>query len=319
MTNLSNSARRHAIFAGVRSVLIWAALIAPWFLNEQGELSVSWPVAVFFAGVLPAITMVTLPLGRIANKMVRHLNPKPAPMQFENVATEISIALQEPVERILTHRCEIANVAMLPAQTGEVVVATEGALARLNRHELQALVAAQFAGMRDPWCRMATRAEIMWWAIPWVFPLCIFGFMSGRPAGGVASFLSVFVWAFVPRWNEQARDLCADVAAVRTTLDPQSLAGAMRKLSEEAGKTSKVDLGAWYLPINPFLVLPRRADSTTTVSVNGSSRSWTTKDEVRMELLLRADRAEAMANGADPEKFTGKAFQERWSQLGRDQ
>lgn len=128
----------------------------------------------------------------------------------------------------------------------------------------------------------------------------------------------IFVVVFLPRWNEQARDLCADVAAVRATLDPPSLAGAMRKLATEAERAHDVDLGAWHLPTSPFLVLPRRVESKTTISGTGiNERAWTSTDEVEMELLLRADRAEAMAAGATPRRFTGREFQRRWTQLGR--
>lgn len=138
------------------------------------------------------------------------------------------------------------------------------------------------------------------------------------PAHAVPGLLvvAIFVWAFSPRWIEQARDLCADVAAVRTTFDPQSLGSAMRKLAKGALFASNIKFAKFYLPTNPFQVVPRRANATTTVSGGGKKRRWTSADEVRLELLLRADRAEALAAGADPAEFTGKEFRRRWRELG---
>jgi Zn-dependent protease with chaperone function len=245
--------------------------------------------------------------------LAKHLRPEPPTQQFDNVVTEIAIALVEPVESIQTYRCPVPNIAMLPCSDREIVVATTGALEKLSRYELQALVAAQFPGMRNRWCRMATRAEIMWWAIPWYFPIGFTGLVLGRPFAMLAAFGFIFVWAFMPRKTEQARDLCADVVAVRTTFDPQSLASAMRKLAGHAQDATKIDFGAWYLPMNPFLVIPKRHQTTTTV--NG--RSWNQADEVRLELLLRADRAEAMAKGGKASDFTGREFSRRWRKLGK--
>ncbi|MEM7387033.1 MAG: hypothetical protein AAF514_19015 [Verrucomicrobiota bacterium] len=315
--SLEATARRHAIMACLRSVLMYGLLITPWFVGARGPMGGSWALVFAISILLAAIALLCLPLERIAGAIVKHLHPTPPPTQFENVVTEIAIALQEPVERIQTSECPVANIAMLPAPEGETVVATTGALERLTRNELQALVAAQFAGMRDRWCRLATRAEILWWGLLWILPLFLIGMVLGKPLAGILTFMIFVLHFFLPRWNEQARDLCADVAAVRTTLDPQALGSAMRKLAEQASRASRIKLGAWYLPNNPFMVIPKRVQSTTTVSGGGSSRRWTSTDEVRLELLLRADRAEALASGSDPGKYTGREFRRRWGQLGK--
>ena len=317
VASLESAARRHAITAGVRSVVAFAILIAPWFLKLDLSPAIPWGWIATISLGLPAIALVVLPVEKVADRLVRHLRPKPPTRQFDNVVSEIAIALGEPVESIQTYECPISNIAMLPCSDRDIVVATTGALERLSRHELQALVAAQFAGMRDRWCRLATRAEIMWWSIPWWLPiLMISGPLCGRPFVFAVAFISVFFYVFLPRWTEQARDLCADVAAVRTTFDPKSLADAMRKLAEQSGQAIKIDFGAWYLPTNPFLVIPRRIQSSTSVQVGGKKRSWTSADEVRLELVLRADRAEAMATGANPNEFTGREFRRRWKKLG---
>ncbi|NRB76375.1 MAG: hypothetical protein HRU46_18600 [Verrucomicrobiales bacterium] len=248
----------------------------------------------------------------MADLLARHLKPLPPSSQFHNVASEIAIALNEPLESIQVHDSKIPNIASLPCKKGAVVVATTGALERLSRHEIQALVAAQFAGMRDRWCRLATRAEIMWWSLRWLFPFMLFGQFLNFALLFMVTFFGFVLYIMLPRWIEQARDLCADIAAVRITFDPASLGSAMRALGEHSNEAIKIDFGAWYLPTSPFLVIPPRAESTAT----SGNRCWTTSDEVQLEFELRGDRAEALAKGADPSQFTGKEFRRRWRQLG---
>jgi len=204
LIGLEASARRQAIIASIWSVLSWAILVTSWFVNPDGSPSAPWPVIGAIALVIPAIVLLILPLGKVADRLVRHLRPEPPTQQFENLVTEIAIALVEPVESIQTHRCPVPNIAMLPCSNREIVIATTGALEQLSRHEIQALVAAQFAGMRNRWCRMATRAEIMWWAIPWYWPIGLLGFLVDRPVASFVAFISVFFHVFMPRKTEQA-------------------------------------------------------------------------------------------------------------------
>ncbi|MEM9135585.1 MAG: hypothetical protein AAF962_26535 [Actinomycetota bacterium] len=316
-SSLEASARRHAIAAVIRTAVLYVILGVAMAVDAGVFLDLPvWLTPVFF---LPLLAIVALPLGPVAGPVVSGIRPVPSTSVWHNVVTEIAIGLGEPVESIQVHDSDIPNVAMLPTPDADVVVATRGALDVLGRYELQALVAAQFAGMRDRWCRIATRAEIMWKVTPLFALLLLPGFFLGAPVTGIAGFLLIFVVVFTPRWNEQARDLCADVAAVRTTFDPPSLASAMRKLAERADATHQVDIGRWYLPVSPFLVLPKRVQSTTRVSGGSGSggREWTSTDEVRLELQLRADRAEAMAAGAAAHRVTGREFSRRWGRLGR--
>lgn len=272
LTSLNSTARNHALSSSARSILVFAIIIAAWCFNRRGP-SFPWAAIVLLSLGLPTLIILTLPLERIADIIVRHVHTQPPTNQFRNIAQEIAIALNQPVESIQTNKSPIPNIAMLPCSRQHVIIATTGALEKLTRYELQALVAAQFAGMRDKWCRLATRAEILWWALPWVCPLTFLALFLDRPAAIFASFASIFIYLFCPRWNEQARDLCADVAAIRTTFDPQSLGNAMRKLAEQAGRASRIRFTAWYLPCNPFLVIPKRIQSTTTVS-GKTTRSW---------------------------------------------
>ena len=313
MTKLESLSRRGAVASAVQSVVGFAFVITPWFFDRQCSPIIPWYYIVGIALGVPIILLLTWPLGRLADALARHLRPLPTTNQFHNVASEIAIALNEPLESVQVHDSSIPNIATLPCTKGEIVVATTGALERLSRHEIQALVAAQFAGMRDRWCRLATRAEIMWWSLRWLFLLMLPGFFFLNIPLLFVTYFGFVCYLMLPRWIEQARDLCADIAAVRVTLDPASLGRAMRVLGEHSKEAIKIEFGACYFPNSPFLVIPPRTEGATTVG----GRHWTTSEEVQLEFELRADRAEALAAGADPGLYTGKEFRRRWSQLGR--
>ncbi|MEL6981790.1 MAG: hypothetical protein AAFO29_05145, partial [Actinomycetota bacterium] len=291
---LEASARRHALNAVARTAALY--LVAGLAASFDALVAFSAPVWLLPVFFIPLVATVALPLGPIAQAVAGRIRPVSSTTTWHNVVTEIAIGLGEPVEQIQVHDSDVPNVAMLPITGAEVVVATRGALDLLGRYELQALVAAQFAGMRDRWCRVATRAEILWKAAPLLSLTFLPGLVLGAIATAVTGFVMIFVVAFVPRWNEQARDLCADVAAVRTTFDPPSLASAMRKLADRADAAHKVDIGRWYLPVSPFLVLPRRWKSNTTMTVGSSTRAWTSTDEVRMELRPNSRPVSALAS-----------------------
>ncbi len=311
---LARAAKAHALRAVVAS---WALLtvVLSLILAFPYWLGIVIPLDDFevvpLAMVLAAVLILSLPLERVGARVLRDFQAGDADGRLRNVADGLAIAIGEPPGRVLIHEAAIPNVGGFPTSAGVVVMATTGAVQQLRRDELEALVAAQFAGMRDPWCRLATRAELGWKLAQAV------GFASILVAIPFALFVAVLMM-IVPRTVEATRDLCADVAAVAATRHPTALANAFRRLATSANVGNQQKLVAhWYLPVSTFLALPKRVSSTTSVSRDtGPSRTWTDVDEVRTELLLRADRAEALAAGADPRQFTGREFWRRWGRLG---
>ena len=312
---LARVARTHAIRA---VALSWAMLSAvlgatlalpyPWF---DFFIPFGWFPAILVAMVLAAAIVLLLPLQRVGNEIVSELRANATDGRLRNVAEEVSIAIGEVSGHVVIHEADIPNVGAFPTADGVVVMATTGAVEQLDRDELEALVAAQFAGMRDRWCRLATRAELAW-TLTIVLGLAsiLFALPVAVMIGGAMVFL--------PRSVEATRDLCADVAAVRATRHPDALANGLRHLAPAASDGNKLRLvSRWYLPISPFLVMPKRMQSTTSVSVlGGRTRTYTDAEEVASELHLRADRAEALASGGDPRQYTGREYRRRWSKLG---
>jgi len=313
---LARTARAHAVRA---VALAWAALclvligiMAVPYRPLDALLAFDGWTIVPVAAVVAAAAIAAVPLDRVGDVIVGDLRAESAGAgRLRNIADELSIALGEPTDHVLVHEAAIPNVGGFPTPDGVVVMATSQAVEQLDRAELEALVAAQFAGMRDRWCRLATRAELVWTYT------AVLAFASILLAAPVALFVGV-VMLFVPRSVEVTRDLCADVAAVETTRQPAALAGGLRHLAPSAsvGRHQRI-AKRWYLPLNPFLVLPKRTVSKTSVKIgNQPKREWTDADEIAAELDLRADRAEALAAGADPREYTGREYRRRWSKLG---
>ena len=312
---LARTAKAHALRAVALATTALAAQFFLVLLAPHGWFDALVPFdgwAIIPAAIVTAtIAVVLLPLDRVGRIIVDEIEGGEADGRARNVADEIAIAIGEPAGRVIIHASAVPNVGAFPTPDGVVVVVTRGALDVLRRDELEALVASQFAGMRDGWCRLATRAELGWSAGR------AFGYVSivfGAPFG---LFLSALMH-FSPRIVEATRDLCADVAAVEATRHPAALAGAMHDLASAAADSHRQDLvRRWFLPISTFLVLPKRLQSTTSIgSESGPARTWTSVEEVAAELHLRADRAEALASGADPREYTGREYRRRWSALG---
>ena len=291
---------------------VLAAILAfphTWFdlLVPFGQLT-AIPVAM----VLAALIVILLPLERLGDTIVADLRATGATAgRLRNIADELSIAIGEPAGHVLVQAATIPNVGAFPTPDGVVVMATSQAVEQLGRDELEALVAAQFAGMRDRWCRVATRAELAWTlAKALAFVSILFALPVAVLIGGTMLFL--------PRTVEATRDLCADVAAVAATRHPAALASGLRHLAPAASDGHEQRIAKrWYLPISPFLAMPKRLQSTTSVSVGERpTRTYTEAEEIAAELHLRADRAEALAAGADPSRYTGREYRRRWSQLG---
>ena len=296
----------------------WAALTITVGLTFQ----FSWGVFGFFVWfegwvIVPvsmltaAVIIVSIPLNRIGRAIDADLRGVHAEGLARNVTEEISIASSARSRDVMIHPSPIPNVGGFPTSDGTVVMVTEGAARQLRRDELEALIAAQFAGLDDWRCLVATRAELGW---KLTVVLALGSFVLATP-------FAVFVGAFMllaPRFVEATRDLCADVAAIRATRHPEALAAAMRHLARAAVHSHAQSLGIRrWLPINSFLVISKRYQSTRTIYTDKEiKRKWTEVDEVESELLLRADRATALASGADPRHFTGREFRRRWSALG---
>jgi Zn-dependent protease with chaperone function len=239
--------------------------------------------------------------------------------RLRNIADGLALAIGVPAERVHIIDSPVPNVLALPTKThGLVVVATEGAVRLLSRQELEALVASQIVVAGDPWVRRAARAQIA--QGPWgiLLPVTmVIGF--SRVFFFAAAFATVFVFVFTSlfRRADAVRDLVADGVAINTTKNPQALVGALRDLRPAVLVAPTQKLGSSGLKTDAFAVLSVRGKATSTMTVNGKSRSWSTEDELATELGFRADRMERVSNG-DFTALDGLGpFHQAWQSLGK--
>jgi hypothetical protein len=238
--------------------------------------------------------------------------------RLRNIADALAIAIGVPAEQVVLIDSPVPNVLALPTRSsGLVVVATEGALTLLSRQQLESLVASQIVVARERWVRLATRAPLA--QSPWALLLggtIVIGFRG--MVFSILAFVTVFVMVFttLPRRADATRDLVADGVAISTTKNPAALVQALRNLRPAALAAPQQRLGLGMM-VDAFAVLSVRSKTSTSVTVNGRTRSWTTEDELATELGFRADRMERVARGDSPADDALGPFRAAWSALGR--
>jgi hypothetical protein len=107
-----------------------------------------------------------------------------------------------------------------------------------------------------------------------------------NPVGFVFAFLAFFG----DRYADATRDLVADELAARTTSNPPALGRALRSLGQHASEGSMLRVGLPRFLNDQFWVMSTRGSARTTVSGMGKTRSWSTADEISLEMTVRAER-----------------------------
>jgi Zn-dependent protease with chaperone function len=289
-------ARAKLVVAGaaVRAGFCWAvaaaAVAAPIYTGLSLRRMVIAGVVFLVAWPLVTLAVFVLPVPRYGEWVARRITGgSPAPARLENVAAGLAIAIGEPEGRVAVIDSDVPNAGAFPTRSGNLVVATSGAVDLLGRDELEGMVASQLVAAGDRWVRWATAAQLV--QAP-RFAL-LFGSVFVNPVLMPVAFLAFFGG----RYADGARDLVADAAAVRATRHPEPLVRALRQLATHARDAHTLRAGLPGFLVDQFWVLSCRKTVTTSVSTPGGSRQWTTADEVAAEMRVRADRVEQASNG----------------------
>lgn len=164
--------------------------------------------------------------------------------RLQNIVEEMALASGVPIPRIfvLPHDMGVNAFAAGYSPNSAVIAVTQGALTRLNRNELQGLVAHEFSHILNGDMRL----NII--LVGTVFGLLFLSLMGGRmleifvhsrnsnnaliifpllliALGSVGAFAGRVIKASVSR----QREYLADASAVQFTRDPQGIAGALKK------------------------------------------------------------------------------------------
>ncbi|MEM9203636.1 MAG: hypothetical protein AAGC53_18495 [Actinomycetota bacterium] len=254
--------RRTRTLAGVAlagPVAAYSLVLIAWLgpaVNDARSaraLTVAFAVAV----VAPVVLALALPLEALADRAFRRLATSPVGSASHPDAVEIALGLRDP--RHLRLRATAAvDVIGLPTSAGPVVIVSTGALDAFDNAHLRALINARLTAMRDPWARLATHGALAWWALRFVLPLAMSGFVLGAPSAALIAVGLFGVVIAAPTWPETLRELRADVVAIAHAPDRGSLGDALLHLPA----VTPVDE-------SPLLAPPRLAGGRMTRNAGG--------------------------------------------------
>jgi len=243
-------AYRHLIpFIGIVATLVAGGIA--WFAWEKGADRVLWAT-----GAWEVIEPAT-----------------PEQKQYVNVVEEMAIAAGQPRPRIWIVPDPDPNAFATGRDPLQASIAvTEGLLARLNREELQGVVAHEMAHIANWDTRLMTLLAAMLGAIALMSDglgrmmrggVRVGGGSSrggdkgkGNPLGLLLLVLWVFTLLIAPLVSRllamavsRKREFLADASGSQFTRNPLALASALEKLEKETAPTRTITLGAAHLCI----------------------------------------------------------------------
>lgn len=167
--------------------------------------------------------------------------------RLRNVVEEIAIASGVPVPKIyvLEHEAAINAFAAGYSPSDAVVAVTRGALDKLNRDELQGVIAHEFSHILNGDMRLNIRLIGILFGILMIGligrKILWHGRFSGRSKGAgamlaaalvalIVGYVGLFFGRMIKAGVSRSRETLADASAVQFTRQSQGLAGALKKI-----------------------------------------------------------------------------------------
>ena len=187
----------------------------------------------------------------LGGRLIDRTTTDPAEIRLVHVAEEMAIASGLPVPRLYALDREEGINAFAAGFTPErsVVAVTHGALAALDRDELQGVVAHELSHVLNADTRLSTRLLAL---VGGLTVLALIGRILLRTDGGssrgrgglvavglcfvLAGSIGAFFGRLIRLAVSRQRELLADAAAVQFTRNPDGLASALRKIANEGSK-----------------------------------------------------------------------------------
>ena len=236
--------------------VVWIAIVA------KDEATPAQTLAILAAVSLVAVAVIGLgSLYRIATlrdggeTIARQMGGVPVPEQtrdpqlrrLRNVVEEIAIASGVPMPKlfVLEHEAGINAFAAGYAPSDAVVAVTRGALDRLNRDELQGVIAHEFSHILNGDMRLNIRLIGVLFGILMLGvagrKILEHGRFGGRDKGAIGilvaalvamaiGYLGLFFGRMIKAGVSRSRELLADTSAVQFTRQAAGLAGALKKI-----------------------------------------------------------------------------------------
>ncbi len=168
--------------------------------------------------------------------------------RLRNVVEEIAIASGVPVPKVyvLEHESAINAFAAGYSPSDAVVAVTRGALERLNRDELQGVIAHEFSHILNGDMRLNIRLIGLLFGIMMLAiigrKVLFYGRLGGRDSRGAAAvlvaaliamligYIGLFFGRMIKAGVSRTRERLADASAVQFTRQTAGLAGALKKI-----------------------------------------------------------------------------------------
>jgi heat shock protein HtpX len=244
------------------------------------------PFALVLAGILASTSYFggdRLVLAASDAHEIDRANPPDNLRQLMNVVEEMRLASGQPMPRVHV----IPDTAPNAFATGRdpkhaSIAVTTGLLEKLDREELQGVVAHEMSHVRNLDIRFMLLVGVMVGTIAlladWFLRISFWGGVGGRRRGSgeggggamaivaiVALLLSVIspiVGRLVMLAASRRREGLADVSAVELTRNPLGLAGALRKISDDPEVLEVANKATQHLYIvNPIKHFEKRSSS----------------------------------------------------------
>lgn len=248
-----SSAALIVLFALAVLCIVLAVDLAAWVATHSGRMvafASLATIAVIGLGSLYRIASLGDGGDAVAQQMGGTLVPEdttdPGLRRMRNVAEEIAIASGVPVPRlyVLEHEAGINAFAAGYSTSDAVVAVTRGALDRLNRDELQGVIAHEFSHVLNGDMRLNLRL------IGVLFGILMVGLIGrrilfhgrygrGRDAGAIMvaalvalaiGYIGLFFGRMIKAGVSRTRERLADASAVQFTRQTAGLAGALKKI-----------------------------------------------------------------------------------------
>ena len=210
---------------------------------------------------------------QLGGTLVPESTTEPGLRRLRNVVEEIAIASGVPVPKVyvLEHEAGINAFAAGYSTSDAVIAVTRGALDRLNRDELQGVVAHEMGHVANNDVLYMTAVGVLVGLIVVVSDLALRSTrvmgrssQSDRKGGGGVAILAIVVLIAVGLLSPIAatlvqmavsrqREYLADATAVKLTRNPLGLIGALRKLDQAPVRWDDASKAVQHLFIvNPF-------------------------------------------------------------------
>ncbi len=290
---------------GLGAVLGWAIFGDPWFALP------SVAIALVVATVMALVGYYTGPKAVLAMSGAREIAKRDDP-QLYNVLEELTLASGLPMPKLYVIETPAMNAFATGRDPSHAHVAvTRGLRDRLNRDELQGVVAHELSHVKNYDIRFMTLMAVL---VGTVVLLADIGLRSlwfggGRRRRGsgpivivililaiVLAILAPFLARLIQLAVSRQREYLADADAARMTRYPEGLASALEKLAADNQPMRQASRGTAHL----FIVQPMMAhDGKRTMAARGGKRSkagmWSSHPDVqeRVERLRSLGNLEA--------------------------